>query len=310
MSTPRPRSTAACSAGRSTTSRRPASRRFVMAQRRRADGGRDRRAVRGRRGPGVEHVRQRRRTRTRSSPRSRPRAARSWRRRSTSGRRAGWPSSPTPRARSSASGRPGSTHGVQLVNAPGLVELERSRDARHRRREGVLRRGLRLGVQRGRLRPGPERDDPRRRATASTSSADAGHAREPQVDGRARGLLGRDRLDAAARPRERRRPLGRHVLGRRRRRDRRAARASSAAPCWSSPSTSRTSGWPCCATRTARRSRSGSSSRRSTERASLARRRRRASAESGVTGPNRRRSPKGSTTGRRGARCRRRADRA
>ena len=161
MSTPRPPSTAACSAGRSRTSRRPAQPRFVMAQLDGLDRGRDRRAVRGHVGPGVEHVRQRRRTRTRWWRRSRPRAARSWPRPSTSAPAGRMAVFADPEGAQFRVWQPGRHERRAARQRPGLVELERSRDPRHRSGEGVLRRGLRLGVQRGRPRPRAERDDPR-----------------------------------------------------------------------------------------------------------------------------------------------------
>ena len=48
--------------------------------------------------------------------------------------------------------QPGEHKGAQLVNTPQHLELVRSQHSRHRRREGVLWRGLRLGDQPCRFR--------------------------------------------------------------------------------------------------------------------------------------------------------------
>ena len=91
----------------------------------------------------------------------------------------------------------GRTAGAQLVNAPGAwnwSDLE-TRDVDGR--EGVLRRGVRLGDQDGGLRRGPVDDDPGPGLRRPPRSAHPGHARQAQGARRARGLLGRDRLDAA-----------------------------------------------------------------------------------------------------------------
>ena len=86
----------------------------------------------------------------------------------TSSTRAGWRSSPTRRAQRSASGRPASTAAPTIVNEPGSVELQRPPHPRPRGREGVLRRGVRLGgahrhgaCGRSRLRRPPRAAQPR-----------------------------------------------------------------------------------------------------------------------------------------------------
>ena len=110
-------------------------------------------AARGRRRPAaLEHLRlgrERRRDRGQGPRRRRQRADGAVRRH---GRRAGWPSSPIPRARRSASGRRSEHKGAQIVNEHGVGELQRPQHPRPRGREGVLRRGLRLGGPRPRRR--------------------------------------------------------------------------------------------------------------------------------------------------------------
>ncbi len=199
------------------------------------------RARRARRGTPTSR-RGRRRDRREGRGRRRDGRGRAVRRRR---RRAGWRSSPTPRARTFRVWQAGRTAGVPSSSTrPGSwnwSDLE-TRDIEAAKAfygavfgwefdEVDLGQGPSAMIRVPGLRRPPRVAQP-------------GHARGPQVDGRARGLLGRDRLDAAARARGRRRPLGRHVLGRRRRRDRRPREGASAAPCWSSPSTSRTSASP------------------------------------------------------------------
>ena len=116
--------------------------------------------------------------------------------RSTSWTPAGWRSSRIPRARRSASGRRGST-GAQIVNEHGTGQLQRPRHPRRRRREDVLRRGVRLGDARaGRWREMwtlPGYGDHLERVEPGTAQAD-GRGR------RARGLRGRRRVASSRSP--------------------------------------------------------------------------------------------------------------
>ena len=190
---------------------------------RRADRGRDRRAVRGR-------VRRRRGTRTSTSRRGRDRGQGRGRGRRRRGgavrrrrRRAGWPSSPTRRARSSASGRPGArtASSSSTPRARGTGATSRRATSTPRRRSTA--RSSAGSTSEVDLGQGPSAMIRVPGYGDHLESLDPRHARGPQGARRARGLLRRDRLDAAARDPRRRRPLGRHLLGRRRRRHRRAA---------------------------------------------------------------------------------------
>ena len=79
-----------------------------------------------------------------------------------------WAEVVDPTGRAFVSGRPARRLGAQVVNAPGLVELQRPAHGRSRSRPGVLRAAVRLGGRRDRgrcgdvastrLRPAPRRD--------------------------------------------------------------------------------------------------------------------------------------------------------
>ena len=252
MSTPRPPSTADCSAGRSRTWRRPAQPRFALAQLDGLDRGGHRRGVRGRVARpawntyvSVENadaivgkveaaggkiadgtVRPRPGRADGDLRRPRGRGFRVWQ----AGRHAGRRSSSTPRARGTGatSRRATSTRRRRSTARSSAGSTTRSTSARARR---AMIRVPGYGDHLESLKPG--------------------HARRAQGDRRARGLLGRDRLDAAARHAGRRRPLGRHVRGRRRRRHRRPRPGPRRHRPGRARSTSRTSAWPCSATPTA-----------------------------------------------------------
>ena len=144
-------STASCSAGRSRSCRELEPNWAATAGRKRtartspgdaADAG----------GPaaGLEHLRL---GRGRRRDRGGGRGGRRQRHRRADGRdrtSAGWRSSPTRPAPSSASGSRARSPAPSCVNEPGAFALERARHPRPRGRQGVLRRRLRLGLRRAR----------------------------------------------------------------------------------------------------------------------------------------------------------------
>ena len=124
------------------------------------------------------------------------------------GRRAGWRSSPTPRARCSASGRPKEHKGAQVVNEHGALNFNGLATRDPERRQGVLRRGVRMGDAR-----------PCRPASMWTlpgygdhlEERNPGPARADGADGRAR--TGFIDVVAAHRPDRRRRARRRRRTG-------------------------------------------------------------------------------------------------